>query len=787
MKHVQKLGTTLRYLLCMLLFIQLSITPFAQSFAESTIHPNPSAPMDTRPENEVVLIVSPTGDDVSGDGSLGHPYKTLEKAKDIVQHMSKTAYSRITIYLRQGTYFSSDTITFESEDSGTASCPIIYSSYPNEVAVLTGAQTIPSSKFKKVTDSVILNRLPNDAVRTNLVTLNLSDLGIDEGTIQATGFGVEDSDVIAPVELFFDHIPMTLSRWPNDSFTTISAIVSDRTFEYGPLSQPNSWKFNSDMWVCGYFVASGWGDCSFNITELNTKLHQLTTDMAPTYGYNLVGKNFYFYNILEEIDMPGEYYIDRETHNFYFYPPYDLSQGVVTLSVSANTLIEAHHLSYTHFNNLIMEGTRNSGINITDSSTFITLDGCVIRDIGKTGLFFNEVTNCTLRNSEVKYTGKGGLYIYGGNRETLAPSNIVVYNNHLTDVNRIWKTYNSGITIVASVGCRISHNLIHKSPHTAILFGGNDILIDHNEIYNVTQETDDAGAIYSGRDYTYGGTRICNNYIHDGRSEVTFCGTSGIYLDDGMSSAFVHGNIISDFHQGMVLGGGRNHVITENVINACDDAINFDDRNQALTPTDLLKLDTYVPFYNLPNWKAKYPLVYKMSQDPNPGFPKGNVLVNNDFYRSGSMNLAQLVLEYGNVSDNTTYSNLLTSQNLSTLEGMKLSEIGQFPNKTTQMDACFSLKMPLNQSRLSTKTEQIVTFAWQGLSYADQYQLIIAKDSQFKQLVTTELVTATYCSLATLENDTTYYWKVIALSDAQTLSEGISCANGAYSFTLSGQ
>ena len=52
------------------------------------------------------------------------------------------------------------------------------------------------------------------------------------------------------------------------------------------------------------------------------------------------------------------------------------------------------------------------------------------------------------------------------------------------------------------VGNRADHNLIHDAPHWAISFGGNEHVMELNEIYDVCQETGDVGVFYTGRDWT---------------------------------------------------------------------------------------------------------------------------------------------------------------------------------------------------------------------------------------------------------------------------------------------
>ena len=57
-------------------------------------------------------------------------------------------------------------------------------------------------------------------------------------------------------------------------------------------------------------------------------------------------------------------------------------------------------------------------------------------------------------------------------------------------------------------GQRASHNLIYASPHSGILYGGNEHLIEKNELHHVCQQTSDAGAIYAGRDWGARGNRV---------------------------------------------------------------------------------------------------------------------------------------------------------------------------------------------------------------------------------------------------------------------------------------
>ncbi|MDR1566428.1 MAG: right-handed parallel beta-helix repeat-containing protein, partial [Treponema sp.] len=122
----------------------------------------------------------------------------------------------------------------------------------------------------------------------------------------------------------------------------------------------------------------------------------------------------------------------------------------------------------------------------------------------------------------------------------------------------------------------ITHNLIHNCPHIGILWGGNDMRIEDNEIYNVCMETGDAGAIYSGRDLSFQGNRICHNFIHHmgGRG----LGTMGIYNDDGLSDTVMEDNFFIEVGRACFMGGGRHFECNNNVFVKCYPAINVDGR-----------------------------------------------------------------------------------------------------------------------------------------------------------------------------------------------------------------
>ncbi|BBB31698.1 conserved hypothetical protein [Thermotomaculum hydrothermale] len=74
-----------------------------------------------------ILIVSPDGDDVNGDGSVDNPFKTLDTALFYAKQGD-------TVYLRGGVY----PIEVNIDVSGNSRNPITISSYPGEHAIFDG-------------------------------------------------------------------------------------------------------------------------------------------------------------------------------------------------------------------------------------------------------------------------------------------------------------------------------------------------------------------------------------------------------------------------------------------------------------------------------------------------------------------------------------------------------------------------------------------------------------------------------------------------------------------------
>jgi hypothetical protein len=135
---------------------------------------------------------------------------------------------------------------------------------------------------------------------------------------------------------------------------------------------------------------------------------------------------------------------------------------------------------------------------------------------------------------------------------------------------------------MTGVGMRASHNLIHDHPHCAILYSGNDHLMEFNELHHIALETGDVGAIYTGRDNTFRGNKIRHNFIH--HTGGVGMGSMGVYMDDCVSGTEIFGNVFYKVHWAMFIGGGRDHRVDNNLFVECDPAVRMDGRGLDTSP-----------------------------------------------------------------------------------------------------------------------------------------------------------------------------------------------------------
>jgi hypothetical protein len=95
-----------------------------------------SAPTPAAAAVQATYYVAPNGDDAN-PGTIAAPFKTVQRARDVVRTVNANMSGDIQVYLRGGNYQISNTIEFAPSDSGTNGYRITYAAYQNEKPVLS--------------------------------------------------------------------------------------------------------------------------------------------------------------------------------------------------------------------------------------------------------------------------------------------------------------------------------------------------------------------------------------------------------------------------------------------------------------------------------------------------------------------------------------------------------------------------------------------------------------------------------------------------------------------------
>lgn len=576
------------------------------------------------------------------------PFASLERAREAIRQLKASGSlptGGVTVWIRGGLYLRDQTFELDWRDSGTEHAPITYRAYGKEEVRLVGGK--PIGEFKPVTDEEVLARL-DPSCRTKILQVDLKAQGIhDFGRLRARGFG--RPILPAALELFFQEKPMPMARYPNQGWLKIASVPAGPQggkFTYRD-ERPKRWKSHQEIWVHGYWTWD-WADSYEQVKTLDPEKGEVATyEPHGVYGYK-EGQRFYFLNVLEELDAPGEWYLDRQKGVLYFYPPEGwTTTRKVWVSLLEEPMVRMREVHHVTLQGLTFECSRGAGVVMIGGSHNL-IASCTFRNLGTVAIciglglekVFGELYsnplwnrgggfNNGIRECEIYQTGEGGIILGGGDRKRLDPASNFAIGNHLFQYNRTVRTYRPAIA-VDGVGNRVAHNLIHDAPHMAILLHGNDHLIEFNEIHRVCMETNDAGALYIGRDWTQRGHRIQHNYFHHlGTGDV-----NAVYLDDWASGTTVFGNLFYKAGRGVLIGGGRDNLVANNIFVECRLAIQVDARGlswakayfDGRNPTLFNRLKAVNP--TQPPYSLRYPELATLLQD-EPAMPKNNRIVRN--------------------------------------------------------------------------------------------------------------------------------------------------------------
>ena len=592
----------------------------------------------------VTLHISPRGNDAwSGQlvtanaGGTDGPVATLARARDLIRELKKSPgglADAVTVELQGGVYELSSTLALTAADSGTPDHPITYRAAKGAEVRIVGGKVL--SGFAPVKDAAVLARL-DPAARGHVLCTDLKAQGITDFPPMQSASGWGNSE--PGLEVFCGDEPMTLARWPNAGYTRIVEAkgatpvdcrgtkgTAEGVFTYEG-ERASRWVGEPELMTNGFWMWD-WADQRYRVKSLDLTTKMIVVDDEKhrhEFGFRK-GQWFYIYNALSELDAPGEWYLDRQNGLLYFWPPTPGVIGKTTVSLRRE-LVTLRDVSHVILQGLILEACQGNALTLTGGES-CQVAACVVRNLGGAGITVNGGKHHAVIGCDLYNLGNGGVNLSGGDRKTLTPAGHLVENCHVYKFGRWNPIYKPAISL-HGVGNRAAHNLLNDAPHMAIAFSGNDQVIEFNEIHSVVYESNDAGVIYTGNNWTMRGNQIRFNYIHDifgyeGR------GCMGVYLDDQFSSATMFGNIFYRVPAATFIGGGRDNTIENNIFVDCKPAVHVDARGlnwQKDSVGHLIKSLKQVPYREEP-WRSRYPGMLTLP-DQQPSSPFNNLVARN--------------------------------------------------------------------------------------------------------------------------------------------------------------
>lgn len=572
------------------------------------------------PAAEIVIRVAPA--EGGAPGTVATLAEALARAR---AERARTPAATIAVEVGRGTHRVAAPVQITRADGGTPERPFVLRG-----ASEGGARIAAAEKLAPATaDPAVLALFPPAArghVRAFALPARLTGLPVDV---------VRRADWVAkamPFEIFDARGALRPARWPNAGFADGRAPVEAGISFDADRARAARWRQPGEIWLAGY-MRWDWGYATQPVERVDTDTGRVVLREPPQYGFRDVPR-YAVSHVAAELDEPGEWYRDPSSGRLYVWPRPD--GGDIEASVAGSVLV-VDGAAHVVVENLTLERSAADAV-VVRGGRDVTVRNATVRWTGGRGVVLEGAVASTLSGSVVEDTGEGGVWLVGGDRAQLVGGALAAIDNRIERFARLGLASRAGVQL-EGIGNRAVGNLITGSVAMAVGFRGNEHLIELNEITGVVTDHSDAGAVYTGRDFTAQGTIIRHNFIHGIKPGRPDFEVKGVYLDDQASGITIEGNLFLRVDQPVFLGGGRDNLVMRNVFLASEPAVHLDGRGQTWANKDLHIPDSEimaalkaVPTRSLA-WLERYPRLYALMED-QPERPKRNRVQGNLFLAS---------------------------------------------------------------------------------------------------------------------------------------------------------
>ncbi|MDX1326594.1 MAG: PDZ domain-containing protein [Arenibacter sp.] len=478
-----------------------------------------------------LISCSPSVSDIyisanSGESKNGElVFNTIEAGFDAVTYLrSEGEQGSLTIHLREGEYRISSPIRIQPEHG-----PLKIVGEGVDKTIIKGSNVLVP-KWEKYNDNIWVAQLRKE----------------------------DNFD-----QLFVDGKQQILARYPNYNEKgghwqghAADAISPERIKTWARPQGAIIHAMHSGEWGGFHYVATGIDE---NGELILSGGHQNNRPSDMHNKYRMVE------NVFEELDAPGEWFLD-EDHKLFYWPKegVDISKALIegvqqkhlleVVGVENNPVrdIEISGIRFEHAQRTIMQEYEpllrsdwtiyRGGAIFLEGTDKVSIQNCELTNLGGNGIFVSNFNReVTLSENHIHNVGASGISFVGspkavrspsfqygefvplaemdtgrGPKNNTYPSNSVVDNNLIHRTGRVEKQ-TAGVQIAMAMDITVSHNSIYDVPRAGInigdgTWGGH--LLEYNDVFNTVLESGDHGAFNSwGRDRFWHPNRNTMNQI----------------------------------------------------------------------------------------------------------------------------------------------------------------------------------------------------------------------------------------------------------------------------------
>ncbi len=519
------------------------------------------------------------------------PVKTIERALEIVRDMRMLGYFQpVSVKLVDSEYFIEKPVFIKNDVS-------LVTIEPYSSCTLYGGKRITGFKNDVYNGKKCISADVSEIIDSGQW---FTDFYVNGKRAKLTRYPKEDTLLPAEVENDSEELSAS-SKWFIARKEDMKKIMSFKNLSDCLISY-------NHFWIDEHTPIESY-DCESGKIVLKYKSRFTISEKNPS-----AKMCYYFENVSESFDSPGEWYLDRTNKKVYYIPADETESAENTEAFIPVTqkifVIEGNEekpvknitirnlvLAYTkgdyksrYFFDVVTHiyGEDEVGFSSDPQSLCFahgsvefkyakncSFEMCGLKCFGLHGIVIYEgCSNIRIEKNVIANGGAGGISVSGGE----AGSEEKYHTCYISITDNIIKNCGEryfaacGILIRHAYNNRIAHNTVSELYYSGISVGWvwgykesicHDNIIEFNHIYNIGKgKLSDMGGIYLlGKQK---GTLVRNNLIHGVTSR--YYGGWGIYTDEGSSYITVENNICYDFSENAFHHHYGDHNVVKNNI-----------------------------------------------------------------------------------------------------------------------------------------------------------------------------------------------------------------------------